>query len=291
MKKIIATVLAMVMALALCTTAFAAGKTAIGDDVDHVIAPENTEYALVKVLNAHDKVLDAYQIQTTVTDPTTGAKTISLDSTYYSVATEDSYDKVFVNGKEVTYLQSVAANTSTTAATKVTTVKAAKTDKAHGDIWTTGDVALFVDADDVYYVPFDKGTAVYLNVGGKMVKAEAAASGVVSEVPHSFTATVATDKDGNKTYTDIKCSCGKTYTAYATSVSKAVTTFGVNAYETITVNGNDTLYVAKAASGSTTTTGTTTSPKTFDAGIAMYVGMALTSVAGSAVVIGKKKEF
>ena len=38
-------------------------------------------------------------------------------------------------------------------------------------------------------------------------------------------------------------------------------------------------------------TGTTTSPKTFDAGIAMYVGMALTSVAGSAVVIGKKNEF
>ena len=33
------------------------------------------------------------------------------------------------------------------------------------------------------------------------------------------------------------------------------------------------------------------SPKTFDAGIAMYVGMALISVAGSAVVIGKKKEF
>ena len=39
-------------------------------------------------------------------------------------------------------------------------------------------------------------------------------------------------------------------------------------------------------------TGTTNkSPKTFDAGIAMYVGMALTSVAGSAVVIGTKKEF
>ncbi len=38
-------------------------------------------------------------------------------------------------------------------------------------------------------------------------------------------------------------------------------------------------------------TDTNTSPKTFDAGIAMYVGMALTSVAGSAVVIGKKKEF
>ena len=44
----------------------------------------------------------------------------------------------------------------------------------------------------------------------------------------------------------------------------------------------------KAAS---TTPNTNKSPKTFDAGIAMYVGMALTSVAGSAVVIGKKKEF
>ena len=40
-----------------------------------------------------------------------------------------------------------------------------------------------------------------------------------------------------------------------------------------------------------TNTGSASSPKTFDAGIAMYVGMALTSVAGSAVVIGKKKEF
>ena len=34
-----------------------------------------------------------------------------------------------------------------------------------------------------------------------------------------------------------------------------------------------------------------TSAKTFDAGVAMYVGMSLLSVAGGAVVIGKKKEF
>ena len=33
------------------------------------------------------------------------------------------------------------------------------------------------------------------------------------------------------------------------------------------------------------------SAKTFDAGIALYAGMALMSVAGSAVVIGKKKAF
>ena len=34
---------------------------------------------------------------------------------------------------------------------------------------------------------------------------------------------------------------------------------------------------------------TTNSPKTFDAGVAMYAGMALMSVAGSAVVIGKEE--
>ena len=53
-----------------------------------------------------------------------------------------------------------------------------------------------------------------------------------------------------------------------------------------------TLYTVEAGKTTGTTTNTNKpSPKTFDAGIAMYVGMALTSVAGSAVVIGKKKEF
>ena len=54
-------------------------------------------------------------------------------------------------------------------------------------------------------------------------------------------------------------------------------------------DGNWYYFPATAVSG--TTTENKPSPKTFDAGIAMYVGMALTSVAGSAVVIGKKKEF
>ena len=58
------------------------------------------------------------------------------------------------------------------------------------------------------------------------------------------------------------------------------------------LNKSATLYLVEAGTATTTpSTGNTTSPKTFDAGIAMYVGMALTSVAGSAVVIGKKKEF
>ncbi len=61
---------------------------------------------------------------------------------------------------------------------------------------------------------------------------------------------------------------------------------------TVTV-GNDVYNVIPSGTGSTPVTPDNgkDSPKTFDAGIAMYVGMALTSVAGSAVVIGKKKEF
>ena len=51
-----------------------------------------------------------------------------------------------------------------------------------------------------------------------------------------------------------------------------------------------TWYFPAAAAATTTTTGVT-SAKTFDAGVAMYAGLALMSVAGSAVVIGKKKEF
>ena len=43
--------------------------------------------------------------------------------------------------------------------------------------------------------------------------------------------------------------------------------------------------------GKTTTASGVSSAKTFDAGVAMYVGMSLLSVAGGAVVIGKKKEF
>lgn len=49
-------------------------------------------------------------------------------------------------------------------------------------------------------------------------------------------------------------------------------------------------YWPAAAAAAATTTGVT-SAKTFDAGVAMYAGLALMSVAGSAVVIGKKKEF
>ena len=66
-----------------------------------------------------------------------------------------------------------------------------------------------------------------------------------------------------------------TYTAklaQGTHVLHVVYNDGRTATATFTINGS-------------------TSPKTFDAGVAVYVGMALMSVTGGALVIGKKKEF
>ena len=64
-------------------------------------------------------------------------------------------------------------------------------------------------------------------------------------------------------------------------------------YDKSIVDFGKTVWVYWTEKGATagSTTGTKPSPKTFDAGIALYAAMALTSVAGSAVVIGKKKEF
>ena len=73
------------------------------------------------------------------------------------------------------------------------------------------------------------------------------------------------------------------------------TLLGSESAALVTAIGEDNAanYFIKLEKGTTPVTpdNTKPSPKTFDAGIAMYVGMALTSVAGSAVVIGKKKEF
>ena len=66
---------------------------------------------------------------------------------------------------------------------------------------------------------------------------------------------------------------------------------GIDVNKAFTPDDPTVLYTVTAGSNATTPSTTKPSPKTFDAGIAMYVGMALTSVAGSAVVIGKKKEF
>ncbi len=144
------------------------------------------------------------------------------------------------------------------------------------------------DKDETYYTTNEKGNkalykaddagAVSLMVGGKLVSVTLAHADATATVEHSAIPTV-----------DAKT--GKV-TGYTCSVCKLAAVKAAN-YASIPdgaqiIPSTNWYFPAAAAS---TTTNTTSSPKTFDAGIAMYVGMALTSVAGSAVVIGKKKEF
>ena len=282
MKKIIATVLAMVMALALCTTAFAAlaeGATKVEPDDGKTLKETyyklNNEYytdeectkmvtaAVKEVLTAggYEKLsLKAYKSAAAATCTADGwAVNVYIDAAknlYVKAddvdAYNDKYDEDLLDGADVVYVGTKMDN-----------------------------VVKYLKADE---------TAVKLAKGHVLVKTD--------------------DTYGTSKATVYKCIlCNGTYALESTITTDAdkaaVKTAGRINYQT--TNNTQAMFdkgylnATEASAGvyvelkAGTTTGTTTetnkSPKTFDAGIAMYVGMALTSVAGSAVVIGKKKEF
>ena len=290
MKKIIATVLAMVMALALCTTAFATpatpGNTPTLEDqytkTTDATATTTTDVdvffakATEPETNSDDKVTDKGNVAYYTLSTMTGKK-------YVSVATKGEADIVVYSDAEyknaVLYLAEmnpdyyVAAVNTNFGKNCGQIVKPATYDKSNTYYLATG-----LSNGDKLYVAADNGTESVM-VGGKLVKVSEVTS--FSYVGHSQTPVV---KDGK--LVGYKCAiCGIDAIKaanYASIPSDAAMSFQGS-------DGNWYYFPAKAVSG--TTTENKPSPKTFDAGIAMYVGMALTSVAGSAVVIGKKKEF
>ena len=307
MKKIIATVLAMVMALALCTTAFAAPKTYIADDVGGTAtAPaDGHTFTLEKFATgtASAKVFDTYKLWDTTT--ATGAKEQVAGTGEYFLATSASYDKVFVNGSTITYLlNKTTAGTWDDTAKFVNVAKADSAAKAAcGAYYSLTAASTVIEYKDNAYDGV-KSAAVgadtkVLNIDGKaaLINTNTTATGVVYK-SHSYnvvTATVA----GKVTVTKVTCDdCKASFEFVLGSVTDATVKFGAGNFETVrTAAGtdyqvnDDTLFVKTGSGTPDSGKNTNTSPKTFDAGIAMYVGMALTSVAGSAVVIGKKKEF
>lgn len=106
-------------------------------------------------------------------------------------------------------------------------------------------------------------------------------AGHVGEANHSLT-TKRTIVVNGKTYEVKECVCG-----YVTRVevknNTTGTTTGTNPNAKNPYEKNDT---TKKDNGKTVKSG-----KTFDAGIALYVGLSVLSVTGGALVIGKKKEF
>ena len=274
MKKIIATLLAMVMALALCTTAFAAEQTYDFYDAE---TGKNDGLAASAVLEYHKAV-------------TTGVRSIA----YYTVK-----DSTSVTSKLVECAAADADYIVKYAGTDKIAMYMAKTNATYnyeGKLYSdfgkncgqyNKDTNVYADTVKFYTAVVDKKDTVKLfaaqTAGGTFLLVD----GVVVEVKDLGELSAVVEQHTwviDRTKMTAKCSsCGATAKLYekASEVPAGAT------YENVA--GGLFLVVDKAASTTTTTTGT--SPKTFDAGIAMYVGMALTSVAGSAVVIGKKKEF
>ena len=276
MKKIIATVLAMVMALALCTTAFAA----TGDTVEGYLKGTNVGASAVKTTLTY----------TGNTDPkTTDGKTVAGVYAHY---TETTYgDFIVVNSladaTAVLYSDEACKNVIMyLGQVEVVSYFTGKVYNDFADVCGKFDKPASYDATKTYYTYEDNGTTKLavaagssetadklLTVDGKVVRVVTLAA---TKVQHTAVPTV---KDGK-------------ITGYTCSKCKAVAVEAPN-YASIPA-GADTTNLTGNWYWTTSTTPSTdknTSPKTFDAGIAMYVGMALTSVAGSAVVIGKKKEF
>ena len=276
MKKIIATVLAMVMALALCTTAFAA----TGDTVEGYLKGTNVGASAVKTTLTY----------TGNTDPkTTDGKTVAGVYAHYTEATYGDFIVVnsLADATAVLYSDEACKNVIMyLGQVEVVSYFTGKVYNDFADVCGKFDKPASYDATKTYYTYEDNGTTKLavaagssetadklLTVDGKVVRVVTLAA---TKVQHTAVPTV---KDGK-------------ITGYTCSKCKAVAVEAPN-YASIPA-GADTTNLTGNWYWTTATTPSTdknTSPKTFDAGIAMYVGMALTSVAGSAVVIGKKKEF
>ena len=279
MKKIIATVLAMVMALALCTTAFAATYS---DAYQW-----NNGWKKYDLNGKSIAYTSPTEVKTDgkVTRGTVGYYSVEdVDDTLVEVAKADATFQMKVDGV-VKYL----AHCDYTAYNAVGTSVKAGTKCGDYDKDEYGSDKLVKVEDDLYVVNDNGETHILLN--GSVVPATKVENPVI--VAHQWATIegkIVLDEDDLAKLAEVK----------GTVVCKACNTKATVTNDKATIPTDATvmevtegvwMFWTKGTTTPSTDKGNTTSPKTFDAGIAMYVGMALTSVAGSAVVIGKKKEF
>ena len=297
MKKIIATVLAMVMALALCTTAFAApvaGYTGYTRGGDKLMADATNAESFSVEANeaAFDKATGAGNVAYYTVSNATAANT-GYNGDYIKADKTDFDLQLTKAGASTLYLKHVNEGAEYVAKVEAFTKIGAKC----GQLDVDADGTYYVntskytdtngtkDAGEAYFMASDAQGAVYVLLNGKLVSVTLADEQTL--VGHTW---VAVEKDGK--VVSYKCSdCGTVASIYKTYAAAKAS--GLKNVEAFVNDDGETIYLAYT-DGKTDTTKPadgTSSPKTFDAGIAMYVGMALTSVAGSAVVIGKKKEF
>ena len=329
MKKFVSLVLVLALALSLCTVAFAVTYDYTKDTVAGAANWNSDNKVALTVRKVSDAVNNTYTSAGTTYKLTVPAKYMidykSTDNTtagtyngMYFLATSDCYDTVVVNGKTVTYLLQVDAVTMNPLGFDTEEFDVVKAEEKEtgfvlaedgecGKYYYTEDATLYVydnSGTDVYYAVVALASATkYTVVDGKVVGLKDVTSDVAyKDHVYQFNYALDTAESFDPKYvTKVYCEdCKASFEFVVTkNEADAVAKFGEGNYEDISaataagfvVPAEYTCYVktGTAAAGSSSTT--VDSSKTFDAGVAMYVGLSLMSVAGSAVVIGKKKEF
>lgn len=275
MKKIVSLVLCLALVLALCTVAFAAsyvsGKAYAvvdGKVAEATASPTDVKFVAA---DADEQTIAHYEI---------GGKT------YVVVDKADDADYAVRSGSSWLYLEEADVEYIAEGELVGKTVKeddaTCKTFYQENAENVTGrHVASYVEDDETYYVVVKAGEEAekYLLIGGKMY-------GILGKAKHAEHDWVYGYAEDKITVTGRSCpDCGKTQKAVSYNDWLLL---AANKRNKDVENGYFEKGAAPAKDGKTSGV---TSAKTFDAGVAMYAGLALMSVAGSAVVIGKKKEF
>ena len=278
------------------------GYEAVYTNGTYMVVPKTSAAGTTTTLKAADKY-DIYgitgttsvkaanaditkKVTTNVSVTVDGKTTVTYTATTYSDGANAYVEvdasvadyKLVQNGVIVAYLKNLADVGYVPTTTKVATafVEAKKAaDQVCGDNTVDGYV---IDGKTCV-----AGGANWAVLNGKFVQYTET---LVPTVPHDYAVGSYSVKD--KTVATVKCvDCKATWNVLT---AKQVAAMAPSAYTKLTTGAAEVigLYIPVTVVSTGTTTDKVESAETFDAGIAMYVGMSVMAAAGSAVVLKKK---